>query len=121
MSITLIFTILSFIKKNWKEIILISIIGICFFVILKMGIQIKIKQAKIEKQEVEIVELKEDNEFLEKQSEEFQQKVEDLMNFTNAFSKIKTTTLIEFPDDLIDAYATFSNSFFNTQAGGSNQ
>ena len=121
MSITLIFTILQFIKKNWKEVVLISIIGICFFIILKMGIQIKLKQMKIEKQEIEIVELKEDNEFLEKQSEEYLQKVNDLMNFTNAFSKVKTTTLINFPDDLIEAYATFSNSFFNTQVGGTNQ
>lgn len=121
MCITLIFTILGFIKKNWKEFVLIGTIGICFFIILKMSMQIKLKQAKIEKQEIEIVELKDDNKFLEKQSEEFQQKVEDLMNFTNAFSKIKYTTLVEFPDDLIDAYVAFSNSFFNTQVGGSNK
>lgn len=120
MSITIIFTILKFLKKNWKEILLSIVILGCVLTIAKMSIQLKIKQNHIEKQREQIVVLRDENEFLETEVQGLNEKIEDLKTFNKSFDNVKTLPIYEMTKDVINAYAGFSNSFFQTQKGGTN-
>lgn len=120
MSVAMLLSILKFLKKNWKECLCGGIIVGCGIVIIAMGIKLKIHRNQIIKHLERVEYLEHENEFLTLEVKGLEEQISDMKHFDKAFSNASHVTVYELPKDTIKAYITFSNSFFETQVGGTN-
>ena len=92
MSITLIFTILKFLKKNWKEFALFIIVFSLVMTIIYMVFKINSHKKEIDKLEVKVEQLEITNDYLSYEALTFSNKAFVKKTFTNTTVKIVLIT-----------------------------
>lgn len=104
MSITVILSILSFIKKNWKLILCGVVFILSVFTITAMSIKLSMSNNKIKKLETTISELEYTNAFQERQIIDKNKELLEIQAFTNSLNKINKTYKYALPKEDIEAY-----------------